>query len=161
EIDSFAYKVEGTWSWQLQGSLRWFSFAGGEKLSTPLTKLDPPFTLSVTFGGGVADYIGFALGRGCRLLCPMTAFTHRIVLHVEADGRYLLLRDGQPVRPAEFVGAYYAPPRLGKSLEPRIAMWNIDGTIGTQAVYVWQHAEPQPIEKKFRVSIVLVCTRYS
>ncbi|MCC6155213.1 MAG: glycosyltransferase family 2 protein, partial [Candidatus Hydrogenedentes bacterium] len=161
EIDSFAYEVEGTWSWQLQGSLRWFSFAGGEKLSTPLTKLDPPFTLSVTFGGGVADYIGFALGRGCRLLCPMTAFTHRIVLHVEADGRYLLLRDGQPVRPAEFVGAYYAPPRLGKSLEPRIAMWNIDGTIGTQAVYVWQHAEPQPIEKKFRVSIVLVCTRYS
>ncbi len=161
EIDSFAYKVEGTWSWQLQGSLRWFSFAGGEKLSTPLTKLDPPFTLSVTFGGGVADYIGFALGRGCRLLCPMTAFTHRIVLHVEADGRYVLLRDGNPVRPAEFVGAFYAPPRLGKSLEPRIAAWNIDGTIGTQAVYVWQPAEPPRIEKKFRVSIVLVCTRYS
>jgi hypothetical protein len=161
EIDSFAYKIEGTWSWQLQGSLRWFSFGGGEKLSTPLAKLDPPFTLSVTFGGGVADYIGFALGRGCRLLCPMTAFSHRIVLHVEEDGRYVLLRDGKPVRPVEFVGAYYAPPRLGKSLEPRIAMWNIDGTIGTQAVYVWQHDVPELAEKKFRVSIVLVCTRYS
>jgi hypothetical protein len=161
EIDSFDYQVDGTWSWQLPGSLRWFSFAGGEKVSTPLGHFDPPFTLSVTFGGGVADYIGFALGRGCRLLCPMTAYTHRVVLHVEADGRYVLLRDGRPVRPVEFVGEYYAPPRLGKRITPRIAAWNIDGTLGTQAVLLWNEASAPRIEKSFRVSVVLVCTRYS
>lgn len=161
EIDSFDYKVDGTWSWQLPGSLRWFSFAGGEKLSTPLARLDPPFTLSVTFGGGYADYIGFALGRGCRVLCPMTAFTHRVVLHADVDGRYVFLRDGRPLPSAEFVGQYYAPTRLGKGIEPRIAAWNIDGTIGTQAVYIWQEGEPTPPPRTFEVSIVIVCTRYS
>ncbi|NUM52381.1 MAG: glycosyltransferase [Candidatus Hydrogenedentes bacterium] len=161
EIDSFEYKVDGTWSWQLPGSLRWFSFAGGEKLSTPLARLDPPFTLSVTFGGGIADYIGFALGRGCRLLCPMTAFTHRVVLHVESDGQYAFLRDGQAIRPAEFVGQFYAPTRLGKGIEPRIAAWNIDGTIGTQAVYIWQPGETRVPDSEYLVSIVIVCTRYS
>lgn len=161
EIDSFDYRVDGTWSWQLPGSVRWFSFVGGEKLSTPVARLDPPFTLSVTFGGGVAEYIGFAIGRACRLLCPMTAYTHRVVLHVEQDGRYVLLRDGQPVRPVEFVGSFYAPPRLGKGLEPRIAAWNIDGTLGTQAVYLWEEAQTQSVAKTFRASVVIVSTRYS
>jgi len=161
EIDSFDYKVDGTWSWQLPGSLRWFSFAGGEKVSTPLGRLDPPFTLSVTFGGGVAEYIGFAIGRACRLLVPMTAYTHRVVLHVEPDGRYVLLRDGQPLRPQEFVGAYYVPAKLGNGLEPRIAAWNIDGTLGTQAVYLWQPSSECAPSRAFKVSVVLVCTRYS
>lgn len=161
EVDSFSYRVDGTWSWPLPGSLRWFSFVGGEKVSTPLARLDPPFTLSVTFGGGVAEYIGFAIGRACRLMCPMTAFTHRVVLHVEEDGRYVLLRDGRAVQPVEFVGAYYAPARIGKGLEPRIAVWNIDGTIGTQAVYLWERETPAPPTRTFRVSIVIVCTRYS
>jgi len=161
EVDSFDYKVDGAWSWQLPGSLRWFSFGGGEKISTPLARLDPPFTLSVTFGGGIAEYVGFAIGRACRLLVPMTAYTHRVVLHVETDGRYVLLRDGHPVRPVEFAGAYYAPARLGKGIEPRIAAWNIDGTLGTQAVYLWKPSEDIAAEQSYRVSVVLVSTRYS
>ncbi|MCL4691419.1 MAG: hypothetical protein KJ060_02790, partial [Candidatus Hydrogenedentes bacterium] len=128
EIGAFDYRVEGTWSWPLPGCLRWFSFTNSEKISTPLTRIDPPFTLSVTFGGGIAEYIGFAIGRGCRLVCPMTAYSHRVLLHVAADGRYVLLRDGEPVSPVQFVGSYYAPARLGKALEPRISVWNIDGT---------------------------------
>lgn len=161
EIDSFDYRVDGTWSWQLPGSLRWFSFAGGEKVSTPLGRFDPPFTLSVTVGGGVADYVGFSLGRACKLVCPMTAYTHRVVLHVEEDGRYVLLRDGRLVRPVEFVGAYYAPLRLGTGIEPRISIWNIDGTIGTQAVCLWQPAPIETPSREFDVSIVMVSTRYA
>ncbi len=162
EIDAFAYHVEGTWSWPLPGCLRWFSFSNTEKVSSPLARLDPPFTLSVTFGGGIAEYIGFGLGRAARLVCPMTAYTHRLVLHVAADGRYVLLRDGVPVRPVEFVGAYYAPARLGRGLEPRIAIWNIDGTIGTQAVCLWEGqdaAEAPALDIRF--SIVVVSTRYA
>ncbi len=162
EIGAFDYRVEGTWSWALPGCLRWFSFSNTEKISTPLARLNPPFTLSVTFGGGIAEYVGFALGKGCRLVCPMTAFSHRVVLHVDAAGHYVLLRDGQPVAPVQFVGSYYAPARLGKGLEPRISIWNIDGTIGTQAVYLWE-GEPvaQSESANIRFSVVVVSTRYA
>jgi len=162
EIGAFDYRVEGTWSWALPGCLRWFSFTNTEKISTPLARVDPPFTLSVTFGGGIAEYVGFALGKGCRLVCPMTAYSHRVLLHVDDGGRYVLLRDGRPVTPVQFVGTYYAPVRLGKALEPRISIWNIDGTIGTQAVYLWQgSAVPETAPSTVRFSVVLVSTRYA
>ncbi len=161
EIGAFDYHVEGTWSWPLPGCLRWFAFTNSEKISTPLTRIDPPFTLSVTFGGGIAEYIGFAIGRGCRLVCPMTAYSHRVLLHVASDGRYVLLRDGEPVSPVQFVGSYYAPARLGKALEPRISIWNIDGTIGTQAVYLWQGEVAETAPPPLRFSVVVVSTRYA
>jgi hypothetical protein len=162
EVSAFDYRVEGTWSWPLPGCLRWFSFTNSEKISTPLTRVDPPFALSVTFGGGIAEYVGFALGKGCRLVCPMTAYNHRVMLHVAADGRYVLLRDGKPVRPVQFAGTYYAPVRLGKGLEPRISIWNIDGTIGTQAVYLWEEERASQTESTpVRFSVVVVSTRYA
>lgn len=161
EIGAFEYHVEGTWSWPLPGCLRWFSFTNSEKISTPLARVNPPFTLSVTFGGGIAEYIGFAIGRGCRLVCPMTAYSHRVLLHVAEDGRYVLLRDDQPVPPVQFVGSYYAPTRLGKGLEPRISIWNIDGTIGTQAVYLWQAEVAKITPRPVRFSFVVVSTRYA
>jgi len=162
EVSAFDYRVEGTWSWPLPGCLRWFSFTNSEKISTPLARLDPPFTLSITVGGGIAEYVGFALGKGCRLVCPMTAFSHRVMLHVEADGRYVLLRDGTAVSPVQFAGSYYAPVRLGKGLEPRISIWNIDGTIGTQAVYLWEgERAPEPEPAAVRFSVVVVSTRYA
>ncbi|MBX7256086.1 MAG: glycosyltransferase family 2 protein [Candidatus Hydrogenedentes bacterium] len=162
EIDSFSYSVEGNWSFAAPGSLRWYSFARSEKLSTPIARLDPPFTLSVTVGGGIAEYVGFALGRASRIMCPMTAYTHRIVLHVEASGHYVLLRDGRPVRPVEFSGNFYVPTQLGAALEPRICVRNIDGTIATQAVQLWQgRSESQTDSSRKSVSIVTVCTRYA
>ncbi len=161
EIDSFEYGIEGQWAWQLAGTVRWFSWTNTEKTSTPLGVFERPLTLSTTFGGGVAEYIGYAVGRYGRILCPMTAYSHRLVLHVAADGRYVLLRDGAPVRPVTFAGEYYVPTRLPARIEPRIAIWNIDGVIGTQGVTIWQ-SEAAPVDKAAPTwSVVIVCTRYA
>jgi hypothetical protein len=162
DIDSFSYQLEGSWSFAAPGSLRWYSFSRGEKTSTPLARLEPPFTLAVTVGGGIAEYVGFALGKACRIMCPMTSYTHRLVLHVEGDGQYVFLRDGSPVRPVEFSGNLYVPTLLGAAMEPRICARNIDGTIATQAVQIWQGATEQSISSTPKVfSIVTVCTRYA
>jgi len=161
EIASFDYDIEGLWGRQSPGSMGWFSFTNSEKVSTPLATLESPFTISFTVGGGVAEFAGFCFGRHAKLVCPMVAYAHRIVLHVAEDGRYVLLRDGQPVQPVEFVGEYYAPVRLGNRLEPRISLWNIDGSVGTQAVYVWKGAGERPVRNKAKVSVVMVSTRYA
>jgi hypothetical protein len=162
EIDSFEYKTEGQWSHQLPGGVRWFGFTNTEKLSTPLGVFDPPFTLAVVFGGGIAEFIGFSLGSDCKLVCPMDGYRHKIALHVEKDGRYVLLRDGDPVRPVTFQGHYYAPLRLGDRLEPRISAWNIDNSIVTQNVQVWSAAAmPKPTRPAPKFSVVTVCVRYA
>lgn len=164
EIDSFEYQTEGQWSHQLPGGVRWFGFTNTEKLSTPLGVYDPPFTLSVMFGGGIAEYVGFSLGRDCKLVCSMDGYRHQVVLHVEKDGRYVLLRDGEPVRPVTFEGQYYAPLRLGDRLEPRISCWNIDNSIVTQNVQVWSDrlAKPAaPAGPAPKFSVVTVCVRYA
>jgi hypothetical protein len=162
EIDAFEYKTEGQWCHQLPGGVRWFGFTNTEKLSTPLASIDPPFTLSVLFGGGIAEFAGFSLGRECKLVCPMDAYRHQIVLHVEADGRYVLLRDGEAVRPVTFEGHYYVPLRLGDRLEPRISLWNIDNSIVTQNVALWsehlRRASDRPAPK---FSVVTVCVKYA
>lgn len=161
EIDSYEYTVERQWAHQLPGGLRWYGFSNTEKLSSPLARLSPPFTLSAVFGGGIAEFIGFGVGRHGRILCPMEAYRHELVLHVDANGRYVLLRDGRPMRPAAFEGRYGAPVRLGSVVEPRIAIWNIDNTIVTQNVMLWEGgaAEAAPGTAKF--SIIMVCVRYA
>jgi hypothetical protein len=142
--------------------VRWHSITNTEKQSTHLDYVEPPFTLSVTFGGGIAEYIGFSFGRHCKLLCPMEGYRHTVVLHVAADGHYALLRDGKPVRPIEFEGMFYVPLRLGGRLDPRIAIWNIDGQIVTQFVKIWRgehtHA-PHAVGVKY--SIIVVNSRYA
>ncbi|GMV99478.1 MAG: hypothetical protein AMXMBFR84_06170 [Candidatus Hydrogenedentota bacterium] len=160
EFGSQDYKVEGEWSWQGPGSVGWFSFTVSEKISTPLARLAPPFTLAYTVGGGIAEYVGFQFGRHATLMCPMTAYAHRIAIHVESDGRYVLLRDGVPQVPTEFIGKYYVPERLGNNLEPRIAIWNIDGNVGTQGVAIWQETQ-QTLQHTPRFSVVVVSTRYA
>ncbi len=161
EIDSFAYRIEGQWTWQLAGTVRWFSWTNTEKTSTPLARLEPPFTLAATFGGGFADYVGFSLGRHARLVCPMIAASHRMILHVEADGRYVLLRDGASVEPMEFAGQHCVPSRLGGRLEPRLSIWNIDGVIGTQGVSIWRGGEASASQTKAEYSVLIVSTRYA
>ncbi len=162
EIDSFDYSIEGQWAHQLPGGVRWHGFTNTEKMSTPLAKLDPPFTLSVMFGGGIAEYVGFSFGRDCKLVCAMEGYRHRVVLHVEADGSYVLLRDGRPVQPREFEGSYYVPLRLGDRLEPRISIWNIDSSIVTQNVALWsEHLREKEVERRPKFSIVTVCVRYA
>ena len=162
EIEPFDYGTEGQWNKQQAGSVRWFSWTNTEKISTPMAYLEPPFTLTTTFGGGIAEYIGFSFGRHCKLVCPMEAYAHRLTLHVEEDGRYVLLRDGAPVRPVEFVGAHYVPVRLGSRLELRLSAWNIDGVIDTQGVYLWERPRraPKP-PSDIQFSFLIVSTRYA
>ena len=162
EIDSFDYSIEGQWAHQLPGGVRWHGFTNSEKLSTVLATVDPPFTLSVVFGGGISEYVGFSFGRDCKLVCPLEAYRHQVVLHVAADGSYALLRDGEAMEPAQFEGNFYAPTRLGDRLEPRISIWNIDSSIVTQNVALWSDALRAPAEdRRPKFSIVTVCVRYA
>ncbi len=160
-VSSLDYRVEGHWALQLPDSVRWFSLGYSEQCSTPLARLEPPFTLAATFGSGIADFIGFGFGRYARILTPMTAFSHQLVLHVAADGRYVLLRDNDPVPPALFSGLYYVPERLGTVLEPSLSIWNIDNVIGTQNVRIWCGGTKMGATSRAFFSVVTVCTRYA
>ena len=155
------YSVEYTHFVRMEGGMLWYSMLNCEKCSSPLADLTPPFTVSVTFAHGVADYIGFHLDRSCKLVCPMEAFRHEVTLHVAADGRYVLLRDGRPVRPAEFEGAFYMPLRLSDRVQPRISIWNIDGSIVTHLVRIWEW-DKEPAERGgVKYSVIVVCTRFA
>ncbi len=162
QIMPYEYTVEGAPWEHLEGGVRWHSITNTEKLSSPLEYVEPPFTISVTFGGGIAEFIGFSFGRHCKLLCPMEGYRHTLVLHVDHDGHFVLLRDGTPVRPVEFEGMFYVPLRLGGRLDPRISIWNIDAQIVTQFVKIWrgeQISDAPPADVKY--SIIVVNSRYA
>jgi hypothetical protein len=161
EIDSADYEIEGQWTHKMPGGNRWYSFTSSEKLSTALTRVAPPFTIAVTFGGGIADFVGFSFGRHCKLMCPMETYTHQVALHVDADGYFVLMRDGIPVRPTEYEGGQYIPVRLAGVLEPRITIWNIDGAIVTQTVLLWQGGPDASALSRVKYSVIIVSTRYS
>jgi len=162
EVQSSEYEIEGQWTHQMPGGNRWFSITNTEKESTVLIRTAPPLTVSVTFGGGIADYIGFSFGRHCKLLCPMETYSHKLVLHVDAEGYYVLLRDGVPVRPIEFEDAHYVPTRLAGVLEPRISICNIDGSIVTQTVLIWEGAPKTDVDlSRIKYSVLIVSTRYA
>ena len=162
-INAQDYSVEGHWSHSLPGGVvRWFGLTNSEKVSTPLATLDPPFAVSVVFGGGIAEYIGFRFGRDCRIVCPMEAYRHQLDLFVDVDGRYVLLRDGIPIHPQTFDGNFYVPGRLGDGLQPRISIWNIDYSIVTQNVSLWTDSVERRDElAPAKYSVVVVCVRYA
>ncbi len=161
DLDSSEYAVEGQAMMQMPGGNRWFSFTNTEKLSSPLGRLEPPFTIAATIGGGSADYIGFGFGRQRKVLCPMEACVHKLLLHVAHDGRYVLLRDDVPMRPEVLERGMYTPARLGGVLEPQLSIWNIDGSVVTQALQIWEGARKPVSTEKIRFSVVMVCTRYA
>lgn len=162
QIMPYEYTVENAPWEHLEGGVRWHSITNTEKLSSPLGHVEPPFTISVTFGGGIAEFIGFSFGRHCKLLCPMEGYRHTLVLHVDRDGHYVLLRDGKLIRPVEFEGRFYVPLRLGGRLDPRISIWNIDAQIVTQFAKIWhgeQVSDAPAAEVKY--SIIVVNSRYA
>lgn len=161
-IAPMSYGVANGKFGQLDAAVEWHGVTNSEKLSSPLTTITPPCTVSVTFGGGVAEYIGFSFGRDCKLLCRMEATRHTLVLHVEESGHYVLLRDGTPVRPVEFEGLHYAPLRLANRLELRLSVWNIDQRIFSQSVDLWEdeHAAEAP-QATPKYSVIIVNTRYA
>ncbi len=147
---------------QLPGAIRWFSLSGEEKLSTVLFWARAPFTISITFGGGLADYIGFSIGRHIKLLCPMEAYSHKLVLHADARGNYVLLRDGVLIRPVEFEGVDGVPTALPTVAPVQLSIWNIDNNIFTQNLLLWEGGnvgKAEPIPAKY--SVVIVSMRFS
>ncbi len=161
EVSYFDYGTEGQWSHQMQGGVRWHSYTNTEKVSTPIATLSPPFTVSVTFGGGMAESIGFSAGRRARIVCPMLAFHHSLVLHVEADGRYVLLRDGHAIPPMEPTRDNYVPERVGDRTDLRLVADNIDGTLVTQTILLWEAADRPDDTGSIDYSVVIVSARYA
>ena len=161
-LASTEFGVERAHFDRMEGGLKWWSVSNVEQVSTVLDRLTPPFTISVDFGGGIADFIGFSLGRHCKLVCPMDGYRHTLVLHAEADGRYVLLRDDRAVNPSRFEGQHYVPRRLGGVLEPRISIWNIDESISTHSVRIWSgEGATRKDSSRIRFSIIIVSTRFS
>ncbi len=162
EISTDDIEIENHYTHHMPGAVRWLSFLNTEHQSTVLARLEPPFTMCLTFGGGIAGQIGFSFGRHARIVCPMTDYSHRLTLHVDKDGNYVLLRDGVLVRPTEFAGERRLPPRLAGCLEPRISIHNIDGFILTQTLLLWEGERPalHPLEA-IKYSVIIVSTRYS
>jgi len=162
EISPDDYEIVGRYTHHMPGAVRWLSFVRDEFVSTVLARVEPPFTLSFTVGGGIASHAGVSFGRHARLVCPLIDYSHRLTLAVDADGYYALLRDGQIVRPTEFEAATHVPPRLGGILEPRLNLHNIDGMILTQAVSLWEG--PRPLRETaadVKYSVVIINTRYT
>ncbi len=165
-VGPFEYGTDDGHFAQLEGAVEWHSVTNSEKVSWPLAQLEPPCTVSVTFGGGIAEYIGFSFGRHCKVVCPMEAARHTLTLHVDGNGHYVLLRDGALVCPAEFEGVHYAPLRLGNRLELRLSVWNIDKHIFSQFVDIWEGdrtAKDRQAKPKYspKYSVIVVNTRYA
>lgn len=156
------YEIEGHWTDKLIGAVRWWSLTTDPLRSTPLARVEPPFTIGCTFGGGIADQVGFSFGEHLHLVCPMISPMHHIALHVRRDGRYVLLRDGQAVRPTEFTGIFRVPERLGGVLHPQLSIWNVDGHIQTQSPQLWLNSEVPQVDSSHVIhSVIVPSTRYS
>lgn len=155
------YGIDKVFFEPLSGAVRWHALTRDEQVSIKLGEVRWPLSISVTFGGGIAQYIGFRVFRHGRLLCPMVAYSHRLTLYVNEEGRYVLLRDGEPVQPVEFNGPFYVPLRLPRGTEIRLAVWNMDETIGTQDVEVWEGYGLERTEPaaKPKFSVIVVCSR--
>ncbi len=162
EIMTDSYEIAGRYTHHMPGAVRWLSFGREELQSTPLARLEPPFTLSLTVGGGIAEQVGFSFGRFAKVVCPMVDFSHRLTLHVDAEGCYVLLRDDRLVRPTEFEGERSLPPRLSGMVEPRISLHNVDGMILTQTLLLWEGAPTAvPKHEGVKYSVIIISTRYT
>lgn len=162
EITADSYEIEGRWTHHMPGAVRWAAFGRQELRSTVLTRIEPPFTMTLTFGGGIAEQIGFAFGRHAKIMCPMIDYTHRLTLHVDAGGHYALLRDNVLVRPTEFEEERRVPVRLAGCLEPRVAIRNIDGFVITQTLLLWERgADAEADRRRLKYSVIVVNSRYA
>ncbi len=153
--------IHKTFFTRMPGAYRYYAFTDREHLSTLAFWGEVPFTLSATFGGGMAELAGFCIWDTIRIVCPMVGPSHQIVLHASADGRYVLLRDGEPVRPAEFRGKFYLPQRMPTFAQVKFSLWDIQGDICLQNLQVWQGVPQNDRRTKIRFSFLIVTTRFS
>jgi hypothetical protein len=133
----------------------------GEKRGSKLPYLTLPFMVSVTLGGGMADSVGFAIGRYIRIACPMVATSHHLALYAAADGSYVLMRDGHAVLPEALGGTAYTPARLPDGAHLQLAVWNPEASLSATALEVWSTAPCSGEQRDFDVSVVLFSTRFS
>jgi len=155
------YWALNTYGEPLSGSVRWHSATHAEKLSSIVAYIRSPFVISCSIGGGIADLAGFAVGRNGRLVCPMLQAAHEISLYVKKGGGYVLMRDGQPVAPAQLGRSYYVPALMPDWNPIQLSLWNVDGTITTQEVRVWKEPDAAPPEPCAKYSVVIFSTRFS
>jgi hypothetical protein len=134
----------------------------GEKRGSKLPYLRLPFMVSVTVGGGMAEYSGFAMGRHIRVACPMVATAHQLTLYTDAAGRYVLLRDGRPTIPVTLAGHGYTPPRLPDAAHLQVAVWSPEPQLSITALRVWEGAQQESrAQQSFDASVVVFSTRFS
>jgi hypothetical protein len=91
----------------------------------------------------------------------MISFTHKLQLHVAANGDFVLLRDGELVRPTEFQDWHAVPRRLPTVVELRLSIWNIDGQVSTQNIQFWQHKVAEEAPRPPDYSAIIVSSLYS
>jgi len=133
----------------------------GEKRGSKLPFLKLPYMVSVTVGGGMADSVGFAIGRYIRIACPMLATSHHLTLYAAADGSYVLLRDGHAVLPEALGGTAYTPARLPDGAHLQLAVWNPEASLSATALEVWNNPHSFIEQREFDVSVVVFSTRFS
>jgi hypothetical protein len=144
------------------GATGWLTFLSGERVSTWVDECCPPFMVSVTAGGGLAEAVGFRLTASCKLMCPFVEPRHTITLYVREDGRYVLLRDGVPVEPIHLPGEYPAPERAPSIAKVHVVAWDIDARISYAPLRLWK-GQP-PVAETLpppRYSVVIFCTRFA
>ena len=154
------YGVEDVFYEPLSGAVRWHAVTMREQKSVSIGIIDSPFALSVTFGGGMARYIGFSFSDYIKVLCPMVAYLHRLTMYVDEAGRYVLLRDGEPVRPVNLRMPYRLPTRLPNYVEFSLSIWDMDESIATQEIQIWEEKKVAE-NRQARYSVVVVSTRFS
>jgi hypothetical protein len=162
KVSVSTYELENHFSPVDDAAVRWISYSNVHIESTVLTRLELPFTLSVTFGGGIAQHIGFSFGRHVKIMCPMIDHSHQLIFHVDKTGHFVLLRDGELIRPSEFEEAHRVPPRLAGSLEPRLAVSNVDGLLLSQAIQVWEGEQERLHDVAgVKYSVMIINSRYT
>ena len=155
-------RPENAFGVRMPGAYRWHTLVDREVQSVPIYQGDLPFTVQITVGGGIADFAGFSIWDAIKIVCPMEAFSHVFILHAAGDGRFVLLRDGIPVKPVQFEGQFHTPRRLPTYNEVRASLWNINADICTQTPRVWEGKKRHPHDiERIRHSVLIVSTRYA
>lgn len=161
-FESLSWGFENAYHDPMPGVNQMHVLLAGERRSTPLPHLELPWMVSVDFGGGLAEFIGFAIGRHIRIACPMVASSHQLSLYADAAGRYVLLRDGRPTMPVTLGGKGYLPARLPGGAHLQVAVWSPESALSVTAVRVWRPEVSAAAERgNFAVSVVLFSTRFS
>lgn len=161
-FDSTQWHVENAFFERLLGVNKIRTVSSRPLNGSRLPWLQVPFMVTATFGGGLAEGIGFGAGRHLRLCCPMADTTHQITLFVDEHGDYVLLRDGQVVTPLDFGGRFCVPVRMPDALHLHIQAFNVDESLAVTSVRVWEgEAATLAAPDQVKWSVVIFSTRFA